>query len=73
MVRCNDPGGSGSLAHVSIRNVADVIHAAEACPGECIFIEIDVPLGTVEDRRPDDGGRLRHRNRLGHFGSEPVR
>ena len=45
----NDPGGSGSLAHVSLRNVADVIHAAEACPGECIFIEIDVPLGTVEE------------------------
>ena len=41
----NDPGGSGSLAEVSQRNVADTIHAAELCPGECIFIEIDVPLG----------------------------
>ncbi len=40
----NDPGGSGSLASVSERNVADTIHAAELCPGECIFIEVDVPV-----------------------------
>ncbi len=40
----NDPGGSGSLAHVPARYVVDVIHAAEQCPGECIFIEVDVPL-----------------------------
>ena len=40
----NDPGGSGSLAWVPDRHVGDVIHAAEACPGECIFIEIDVPV-----------------------------
>ena len=40
----NDPGGSGSLAHVSARNIDDVVHAAEACPGECSFIEIDAPL-----------------------------
>ena len=40
----NDPGGSGSLAWVSNRNIPDVVHAAEACPGECIFIEIDVPV-----------------------------
>jgi ferredoxin len=38
----NDPGGSGSLAQVAPRNAVDVIHAAEACPGECIFIEADV-------------------------------
>ena len=38
----NDPGGSGSLAWVADRHVADVIHAAEACHGECIFIEVDV-------------------------------
>jgi len=43
----NDPGGSGSLAHVGRRNVADVIHAAESCPGECIFIESDVPIAEV--------------------------
>jgi ferredoxin len=43
----NDPGGSGSLAWVAQRNVGDVIHAAELCPGECIFIEVDavVPVG----------------------------
>ena len=40
----NDPGGSGSLAWVSPRYFGDVIHAAESCPGECIFIEVDVPL-----------------------------
>jgi ferredoxin len=39
----NDPGGSGSLAVVAARHVGDVIHAAETCPGECIFIEIDMP------------------------------
>ncbi len=38
---CNDPGGSGSLALVPNRYIGDVIHAAEMCPGECIFIEID--------------------------------
>ena len=39
----NDPGGSGSLACVSPRRVHAVIHAAEVCPGECIFIEVDLP------------------------------
>jgi ferredoxin len=43
----NDPGGSGSLAPVADRHVAGVIHAAEACPGECIFIEIDQPVARV--------------------------
>jgi ferredoxin len=37
----NDPGGSGSLAWVSERNRQAVIDAAEGCPGECIFIEVD--------------------------------
>ena len=37
----NDPGGSGSLAHVTIRNQQGVINAALDCPGECIFIELD--------------------------------
>lgn len=44
----NDPGGSGSLALVPPRVVQHAIDAAEACPGECIFIEIDTVV---------DGGR----------------
>jgi ferredoxin len=39
----NDPGGSGSLAWVAPRYVDDVIRAAEVCPGECIFIEVERP------------------------------
>lgn len=39
----NDPGGSGSLAAVPGRWESDVIAAAELCPGECIFIELDAP------------------------------
>jgi ferredoxin len=39
----NDPGSSGSLAWVAPRHVRTVIHAAEVCPGECIFVEVDVP------------------------------
>ncbi|MGB0113062.1 MAG: ferredoxin [Ilumatobacteraceae bacterium] len=46
----NDPGGSGSLAAVPPRHMSLVIHAAEACPGECIFIEVDAP----EVLDPDD-------------------
>ncbi|MEL6890851.1 MAG: ferredoxin [Actinomycetota bacterium] len=45
----NDPGGSGSLARVPVRRVDDVIHAAELCPGECIFIEIDDPVDALVD------------------------
>jgi ferredoxin len=37
----NDPGGGGSLAWVPSRYHGDVIHAADECPGECIFIEMD--------------------------------
>ncbi len=37
----NDPGGSGSLAFVADRDVAAVVLAADVCPGECIFIELD--------------------------------
>jgi ferredoxin len=37
----NDPGGAGSLARVPVRHVQAAIHAAEACPGECIFIELE--------------------------------
>ena len=52
----NDPGGSGSLAVVSPRNIEPVIRAAEVCPGECIFIEIDVPVDAELDVRVD--GRI---------------
>lgn len=38
----NDPGGSGSLAFVPDRRYQSVVDAAEACPGECIFIELDL-------------------------------
>jgi ferredoxin len=37
----NDPGSSGSLASVPLRLHGAVIDAAEDCPGECIFIELD--------------------------------
>ena len=37
----NDPGGSGSMVDVATRVMADVVHAADDCPGECIFIEVD--------------------------------
>jgi ferredoxin len=37
----NDPGGSGSLAEVPERDFAEVVLAADVCPGECIFIELD--------------------------------
>lgn len=37
----NDPGGAGSLAWVTPRNWQGVVDAAEDCPGECIFIEMD--------------------------------
>jgi hypothetical protein len=34
--------------------VADTIHAAELCPGECIFIEVEVPVGVpAGDDVPD--------------------
>jgi ferredoxin len=45
----NDPGSSGSLARVPGRDVLQVIHAAEKCPGECIFIEIDPPSDAALD------------------------
>ena len=39
-----------------VRNVQSVIHAAEACPGECIFIEIDPPVDAELDVTVD--GRI---------------
>lgn len=35
----NDPGGSGSLAAIPPPLLLATVHAAEDCPGECIFIE----------------------------------
>jgi len=35
----NDPGGSGSLSVVAPSRLQAVVHAAEDCPGECIFLE----------------------------------
>ena len=58
----NDPGGSGSLAVVPVRRVQEVIHAAEACPGECIFIEIDAPVDAHLDVEVD--GRIAARIEL---------
>lgn len=49
----NDPGSSGSLAEVPPRHVASVIRAAEVCPGECIFIELDAPVDADLDVRVD--------------------
>ena len=43
----NDPGSSGSLAVVEVRHQIEVVKAAEVCPGECIFIEMDVPAITL--------------------------
>ena len=48
-VALNDPGGSGSLASVPVRHVQNVIDAAEDCPGECIYIEIDAPVDAELD------------------------
>ncbi|MFZ8999297.1 MAG: ferredoxin [Ilumatobacteraceae bacterium] len=49
----NDPGGSGSLAAVPRRHVESVIRAAEVCPGECIFIEIDAAADLELDAKVD--------------------
>ncbi|MBM3718711.1 MAG: ferredoxin [Actinobacteria bacterium] len=40
----NDPGGSGSLADVPDRHLQSVVEAADVCPGECIFIEMDATV-----------------------------
>ena len=61
-VPLNDPGSAGSLAEVPRRHVLNVIHAAEACPGECIFIEIDPPADAHLDVAVD--GRIAARVEL---------
>ncbi len=37
----NDPGGAAGLARVPHHLERAVVAAAEHCPGECIFIEVD--------------------------------
>lgn len=37
----NNPGGSEGLAPVPAGTEEAVIEAADECPGECIFIEVD--------------------------------
>lgn len=37
----NDPGGAASPAWVPPSLTRAVVHAAEDCPGECIFLEVD--------------------------------
>lgn len=44
----NDPGGSGSLADVQDRHLQSVVEAADVCPGECIFIEMDATIRAEE-------------------------
>jgi ferredoxin len=39
----NDPGQGAGLARVPVRLEKAVIEAAERCPGECIFVEVDIP------------------------------
>jgi ferredoxin len=38
---CHDPGGPEETAFVPERLVPAVIDAAEDCPGECIFLEVE--------------------------------
>ena len=42
----NDPGGAGGLARVPRSLEADVVAAADDCPGECIFIELPLPVAS---------------------------
>ena len=37
----NDPGGADGLVDVAPRFEKAVVNAAEDCPGECIFLELD--------------------------------
>jgi ferredoxin len=48
----HDPGGRSSIVHVPPRFESAVIDAAEACPGECIFVE----AGLVLPAAPSDEG-----------------
>ena len=44
IIGLNSPGSSGSMAAVGERNMQAVVQAADVCPGECIFIELDDPV-----------------------------
>ncbi len=37
----SDPGGAEAMAPVADNQLEAVIEAAEECPGECIFLEIE--------------------------------
>ena len=37
----NDPGGADGVVEVASRWETAVVHAAEDCPGECIYLELD--------------------------------
>lgn len=37
----NDPGGAEGMARVLEKHERAVINAADDCPGECIFLELD--------------------------------
>jgi ferredoxin len=39
-----NPQGSEGMANVSIENIDDVVDAADECPGECIFIELQLSI-----------------------------
>jgi ferredoxin len=39
----NDPGQAAGLARVPTASESRVVQAAEMCPGECIFIEVEIP------------------------------
>ena len=45
----NDPGGASSLARVPVPLSRSVVHAAEDCPGECIFVEVEVEAEAEAD------------------------
>ena len=36
----NDPGGAEGIVDVHAHRDTAVLHAAEDCPGECIFVEL---------------------------------
>lgn len=54
----NDPGGSASAVEVSPKLEQQVVDAALACPGECIFIEVGGSGGPADGAADDehDGG-----------------
>ncbi|GIU89229.1 MAG: hypothetical protein KatS3mg010_0328 [Acidimicrobiia bacterium] len=37
----SNPGGAEGLANIPEGQLDAVVEAAEECPGECIFIEVD--------------------------------